>query len=99
MTDRELHKLKRTDLLELLIEQSREVEALKKRVEELEGQLDDRRLMISECGSIAEAALKLNHVFEAAEAAAQEYLENVRRVSEEKIQEAAGAEGSSGGTI
>lgn len=93
MTDKELRKLKRTDLLELLIEQSKEVESLKKRIEELEAELADRRLMISESGSIAEAALKLNGVFEAAEAAAQEYLENIRRISEEKTQEAAGASG------
>ena len=93
MTDKELRKLKRTDLLELLIEQSKEVESLKKRIGELEAELADRRLLIYESGSIAEAALKLNGVFEAAEAAAQEYLENIRRISEEKTQEAAGASG------
>lgn len=93
MTDKELRKLKRTDLLELLIEQSKEVESLKKRIEELEAELADRRLLIYKSGSIAEAALKLNGVFEAAEAAAQEYLENIRRISEEKTQEAAGASG------
>lgn len=93
MTDKELRKLKRTDLLELLIEQSKEVESLKKRIEELEAELADRRLLIYKSGSIAEAALRLNGVFEAAEAAAQEYLENIRRISEEKTQEAAGASG------
>ena len=93
MTDKELRKLKRMDLLELLIEQSKEVESLKKRIEELEAELADRRLLIYKSGSIAEAALKLNGVFEAAEAAAQEYLENIRRISEEKTQEAAGASG------
>ena len=82
MTDKELRKLKRTDLLELLIEQSKEVESLKKRIGELEAELADRRLLIYKSGSIAEAALKLNGVFEAAEAAAQEYLENIRRISE-----------------
>ena len=93
MTDKELRKLKRTDLLELLIEQSKEVESLKQRIGELEAELADRRLLIYKSGSIAEAALKLNGVFEAAEAAAQEYLENIRRISEEKTQEAAGASG------
>ena len=93
MTDKELRKLKRTDLLELLIEQSKEVESLKKRIGELEAELADRRLLIYKSGSIAVAALKLNGVFEAAEAAAQEYLENIRRISEEKTQEAAGASG------
>ena len=98
MTDKELRKLKRTDLLELLIEQSKEVESLKKRIGELEAELADRRLLIYKSGSIAEAALKLNGVFEAAEAAAQEYLENIRRVSEEKTQEASGASEGSGST-
>ena len=93
MTDKEIRKLKRTDLLELLIEQSKEVESLKKRIGELEAELADRRLLIYKSGSIAEAALKLNGVFEAAEAAAQEYLENIRSISEEKTQEAAGASG------
>ena len=93
MTDKELRKLSRSDLLELLIEQSKEVESLKKRIGELEAELEDRRLLIYKSGSIAEAALKLNGVFEAAEAAAQEYLENIRRISEEKTQEAAGASG------
>ena len=93
MTDKELRKLKRTDLLELLIEQSKEVESLKKRIGEMEAELADRRLLIYKSGSISEAALKLNGVFEAAEAAAQEYLENIRRISEEKTQEAAGASG------
>ena len=76
-----------------MIEQSKEVESLKKRIGELEAELADRRLLIYKSGSIAEAALKLNGVFEAAEAAAQEYLENIRRISEEKTQEAAGASG------
>ena len=76
-----------------MIEQSKEVESLKKRIGELEAELADRRRLIYKSGSIAEAALKLNGVFEEAEAAAQEYLENIRRISEEKTQEAAGASG------
>ena len=39
--------------------------------------------MIENAGSLAEAALKLNDVFEAADRAAQQYLENVRRMAEE----------------
>ena len=47
----------------------------------MQAQLDDRRIMINEAGSIAEAALRLNGVFQAAETAAAQYLENIRMLS------------------
>lgn len=83
MTDKELRRLSRVQLLELLLEQSREVERLQAEVESLRQQLASRRLEVEAAGSIAEAALKLNGVFEAADAAAAQYLENVRRMAEE----------------
>lgn len=80
MTEKELHKLKRAELLEMMLAQSREIEALRARIETLEIKLVDREIRIRESGSIAEAALKLNGIFEAAQAAADQYLENVRRL-------------------
>lgn len=79
MTDKELRKLKRVELLEILVEQSREIARLKKRLKETEKKLHDREIQIEESGSIAEAALRLNHIFEDAQKAADQYLENVRR--------------------
>ena len=78
MTEKELHKLKRGELLEMMLAQSREIDALRARVSELEEKLADREIRIRESGSIAEAALKLNGIFEAAQAAADQYMENVR---------------------
>lgn len=86
MTDRELRKLSRAELLELLLEETRENEKLRAQVEEMEEQLKDRRILLGQAGSIAEAALRLNGVFEAAEEAAQQYLENVRRLAEEGME-------------
>ncbi|MBR2728686.1 MAG: DNA repair protein [Lachnospiraceae bacterium] len=83
MTEKELHKLKRGELLEMMLAQSREIESLRDRIKELEGKLADREIRIRESGSIAEAALKLNHIFEAAQAAADQYLENVKAGREE----------------
>lgn len=83
MTDRELRRLSRSELLEMMISLTEENEKLKLRLEQVEAQLQDRRIMIDKAGSIAEAALRLNNVFEAAERAAQQYLENVRRMVEE----------------
>lgn len=79
MTEKELHKLKRAELLEMMLAQSREIESLQGRIEQLEAKLADKEIRIQESGSIAEAALKLNGIFEAAQAAADQYLENVRR--------------------
>ena len=82
MTDRELKKLRRADLLEILVEQSREIEQLKAELEETRKELDNRMIIIEKAGSLAEAALQLNHIFEAADAAARQYLENVKSMSE-----------------
>lgn len=83
MTDRELRKLKRSEILELMVEQSDEIEALKKRLEAAEEKLAMRTIILERAGSIAEAALALNHVFEDAQKAADQYLENVMRIREE----------------
>ena len=73
MTEKELHKLKRGELLEMMLAQSREIDALRARVSELEEKLADREIRIRESGSSAEAALKINGIFEAAQAAADQY--------------------------
>jgi len=82
MTNKELKKLSRTDLLKMLIAQSKEMEALKKQLKEANEMLEDRRIMIENSGSIAEAALQLNGVFEAAQKAAAQYLENIQLKSD-----------------
>lgn len=78
MTDYELKKLNRRELLEILLEQGREIERLQAKLKEAEEKLRDRELRISNAGSLAEASLSLNGVFEAAQAAADQYLENIR---------------------
>lgn len=85
MTDRELRKLHRRDLLELLLEQARENEALQRQVTQLEQQLSDRKIELEEAGSIAEASLRLSGVFQAAQSAAEQYLENLRCRSGEDL--------------
>lgn len=84
MTDRELKKLSRADLLELLLEESRENDRLREQLKTANEMLTSRMIKIDTAGSIAEAALALNGIFEAAEQAAEQYLENVRRLSEEQ---------------
>ena len=46
----------------------------------LQAERTTRRIELQEAGSIAEAALRLNGIFEIAQKAADQYLENVRRL-------------------
>ncbi len=78
MTDKELKKLNRKQLLELLLAQARENAALKTEIARLEEKLHSREVQVSQAGNLAEAALQLNGVFEAAQAAASQYLLNVK---------------------
>lgn len=82
MTDQELRKLNRKELLELLVAQGRELETLRSELKAALEKLKSREITIEKAGSIAEAAMGLNGVFEAAQKAAQQYLENIHRQSE-----------------
>ncbi len=83
MTERELRRLSRAELLELLLAQTEENEQLKKRLQAAEAALSDRKIIMERAGTMAEAALQLNGVFEAADRAARQYLENIRRAAQE----------------
>ena len=66
------------DILEIMLAQSREIDALRKENVELRERLDERIFDLEEVGSIAEASLAVTNIFKEAEKAAAVYLENVR---------------------
>ena len=85
-----LRKLNKLQLLELLAQQEREIQALQELLAVRDAELAERRIRIAQSGSIAEAALKLNDVFEAAQKAADQYLlslqkENATAPGEERM--------------
>lgn len=82
MTDKELKRLSRGELLEMLIQQSKELERLRKQLDAAESALQNREIAITNAGSIAEAALQLNGVFTAAQDACQQYIENICHLSQ-----------------
>lgn len=86
MTAKELKRMSRGDLLELLLTVTRENEHLREQLSLLQQKLDDRAIEIENMGSLAEAVMKLNGVFEAAQAACDQYTENTR-LRCEKMQE------------
>ena len=78
MTDKELHKLTRTELLEILYEQQTEIERLEKELADAKQLVESRKMLMHKAGSIAEASLKISEVFEAAQKAADRYLLSVK---------------------
>ena len=81
MTDRQLRKARRIDLLKLLLEQKKENETLRQQLAQIQEQLRQRQIAIDQSGTLAEAALKLSGIFDAAESACQYYTENIRNLS------------------
>lgn len=78
VTEKELKKLNRYQLLELIILQTEEMEKLKKELEETKAKLEKRQIIMEKVGNIAEASLQLSGIFEAAQMAADVYLESVK---------------------
>lgn len=90
MTDKEFKRLKRSDLISVIYEYQKKQEELEREIEELKAQLEEKTLRISDFGSIAEAVVGLNELFETAQKTADEYIEQVRLASgdaEKKAQE------------
>lgn len=83
MADKKLKRLSRADLLEMLLVQTKEVERLREKLAEMEKQLQERQLRINNVGSLAEAVIEVNKVVEAAQAAADQYLENIAAMEAE----------------
>lgn len=88
MTEKELRHLSRKELLEILIDQTKEITSLRDTVQKLENELTERRITIAESGSLAEASLKLNGLFADADKAAKQYLENAGLIEEEAREKA-----------
>lgn len=82
MTQKELKRMGRRELLVLLLDVSKENELLRKQLNEAQRRLANRDIRLKHSGSIAEAALRLNGIFEAAQAAADQYLDSIRIQSE-----------------
>ena len=86
MTEKELRRLSRTDLLELLLAQRRENEQLRCILDQTQSQLADRTIKIEKAGSIAEAYLQLSGIFTAAQDSCQYYMDNIKLLSERQAQ-------------
>lgn len=85
MTEKELKKLNRYQLLELLVMQTERADELQQKVDELEKQLEEHEFNMSKLGSIAEASVQVSGVMEAAQKAADMYLESAKQQADQIV--------------
>lgn len=74
----ELKRLSRVELLEIIYELQKQHEETTIQMEQMQAELDTRKRSIRKSESIAEAAICINGVMEAAQAAADQYLVSVK---------------------
>lgn len=82
MNEKDLKRMTRSELLEILIEQAEENKKLKLRLQRAEKLLEERKIILDNAGSIAEASMMLSGIFDAAEEASRLYLDSVQLLSE-----------------
>ena len=78
MTDKEFKRLSRSQLIEIIYQFQIKVEELTQENQTLNAAVEDKRLRITRAGNIAEAALEVNNVMQAAQNAAQQYLDEIQ---------------------
>jgi hypothetical protein len=88
LTEKDLRKLNRYQLLELLVAQTERADKLQAELEAAQLAMKAQELKIATLGSIAEASLQLSGVFEAAQKAADLYIDGAKKYALE-IEEAA----------
>ena len=85
MTEKELRKMNRYQLLELLVIQTKRADELQKQLEKTKKEHANQQMKISELGSLAEVSMHLNGIFESAQAAADLYVEVALKQASEII--------------
>ena len=82
MSEKQFRKMKKKELIDLVLEQANENDRLNDEIALLKRKLKDKQICIDNAGTIAEAAFEMNGVLAAAEAAAKQYLDNVKVLAE-----------------
>ncbi|MEE1542723.1 MAG: hypothetical protein UF067_09665 [Paludibacteraceae bacterium] len=82
MEVKDLKKMSKTDLYNIICAKEKQITDLNFEIEELKSELQDRKISLEETGSIANAAVQISGVLDAAQKAANIYLENVKEQTE-----------------
>ena len=87
MTDKEFKRLTRSQLIDIIYQLQLNEEKLMDENKKLKEALEDKRIRIEKAGSIAEAAIEINNVMQAAQNAADQYLKEIECMYEEMHKE------------
>ena len=84
MTDKEFKRLSRSQLIEIIYQFQLKQDELVAENEKLQKELEDRRIRIGKAGNVAEAAVEIHNVMQAAQDAVEHYREEMEfRVNKE----------------
>lgn len=81
MNEKELRKISRKELLELLLEQANRIVDLEKELADAKAKLEDKRIMLNEAGNLAEASLKITDLFQKTMETCKIYSDNVEELN------------------
>ena len=87
MISKELKKLNRRELVDVIYQLKKNEEQLQERIAALEEELQNRRIKLSTAGSIAEVATDITDIFSAAQSTADLYLREVAAMKEDAQKE------------
>gem|GEM_PF-3165435 len=80
MADKSLSKLSRSELLDILYKQAKQLEELEAENATLKKELQTRNIRLSKVGSIAEASFVLSNIFQEAQKVADTYVSSVKKI-------------------
>ena len=83
MNDNKLRKLSRSELIEIIYQYQLNLEELENENKQLKKELEDKRIRIKNAGNLADAVLEINNVMEAAQNAANMYLDEIKLMKKE----------------
>ena len=83
MLSKDLKRLSRRELVDVIYQLKKNEEQLLEEVEVLKQQLEDKRIGLSVAGSIAEASIGITNIFSTAQMTADLYLSEISRLKSE----------------
>ena len=87
MTDKEVKRLTRSQLIEIIYQLQLKEEELTADNERLSKALEDKRILLDNAGNIAQAALEIHNVMQAAQDAATHYLDEMKARANDEYQQ------------
>ena len=87
MLNKELKKLSRSELVDIIYQMKKNEQQMQAEIASLQEALQEKRIRISYAGSIAEAAVSIANVLNAAQTAADLYLQEIACIKEETQKE------------